>query len=65
MSENGDWYLCARCRKCGQPIRLMGPLVPNASVNSDDTFVFRDMPCPQCGQVQDCPLSEAVRLQEE
>lgn len=59
----GRTYLCLTCKTCGQWIALW-EAIPNMPMRvMDDSFWFRDLPCPKCQARHDYPAS-SMQLQE-
>jgi len=60
--KDGHWYLCAKCRSCGQAVPIL-EILPDAPISGDGTFTFRDVPCPYCGTKHDYPMRTLQRVQ--
>ena len=60
----GHWYLCAKCKKCGEAIPIV-EIEKDAPFAGPGGFVFRGVPCCICGEKNDYPLDDMQRLQAE
>jgi len=59
----GCWYLCVVCRSCESPIAFWQAEGPDTPIHADNSFVFRDVPCPSCSARHDYPATAIQLLQ--
>ena len=57
----GQWYLCAVCVRCQEPIPLVQ--VARTAVRSHEESVIPGVSCPRCGTTGNYALRHAIRLQ--